>query len=233
MNRRAKAAILATGACALYGAYEVGGGGWWSFVLMVAVAGCACYVVIGYRRAESEAASCDEAQQAFEQAEDRANQEYNRLRTERAERQSEAIEAVSGKRLEEKLEVALFIGRRPEETESAWIKRKNTVVQERARLWRDRDMRYGISLLELVEAQGGLCGDPGKDRHGHGCGCWLYAMPPGTVHVDHITPQAAGGSDAPSNLQALCQSCNLSKGSKTGRGRPKEGEEQPTLFLRR
>jgi 5-methylcytosine-specific restriction protein A len=33
-------------------------------------------------------------------------------------------------------------------------------------------------------------------------------------HVDHIMPVAAGGTDHPSNLQALCQSCNLAKAAR-------------------
>lgn len=31
------------------------------------------------------------------------------------------------------------------------------------------------------------------------------------AHIDHITPVDAGGSDRPSNLQALCADCNLEK----------------------
>lgn len=32
------------------------------------------------------------------------------------------------------------------------------------------------------------------------------------LHVDHITPRAAGGTDHPSNLTTLCEHHNLSKG---------------------
>jgi 5-methylcytosine-specific restriction enzyme A len=34
------------------------------------------------------------------------------------------------------------------------------------------------------------------------------------LHIDHIVPLSAGGSDDLSNLQVLCRDCNLSKGSK-------------------
>jgi 5-methylcytosine-specific restriction endonuclease McrA len=36
----------------------------------------------------------------------------------------------------------------------------------------------------------------------------------GKYHVDHIMPLFLGGSNYPENLQLLCQTCNLSKGSK-------------------
>lgn len=34
------------------------------------------------------------------------------------------------------------------------------------------------------------------------------------THVDHIIPKSVGGTDEPENLQAMCQSHNLKKGSK-------------------
>ena len=41
------------------------------------------------------------------------------------------------------------------------------------------------------------------------CGmiCWRKKE----AHVDHIIPKTAGGSDDPSNLQCLCQSCHARK----------------------
>jgi 5-methylcytosine-specific restriction endonuclease McrA len=33
------------------------------------------------------------------------------------------------------------------------------------------------------------------------------------THVDHRVPIVAGGSDHPANLEALCATCNLSKGA--------------------
>jgi 5-methylcytosine-specific restriction endonuclease McrA len=34
------------------------------------------------------------------------------------------------------------------------------------------------------------------------------------LHIDHVVPRAAGGSDEPSNLQVLCEPCNLKKGTR-------------------
>lgn len=33
------------------------------------------------------------------------------------------------------------------------------------------------------------------------------------LHCDHIRPHSKGGRDIPSNLQTLCQACNLAKGA--------------------
>jgi 5-methylcytosine-specific restriction enzyme A len=41
--------------------------------------------------------------------------------------------------------------------------------------------------------------------------CQVCGRP--AAHVDHITPVIAGGTDHPSNLQALCGVCNLAKGA--------------------
>jgi 5-methylcytosine-specific restriction endonuclease McrA len=43
------------------------------------------------------------------------------------------------------------------------------------------------------------------------CGIALHDK----YHVDHVQPLSRGGSNAPDNLLLTCQSCNLSKGSKT------------------
>ena len=49
----------------------------------------------------------------------------------------------------------------------------------------------------------------------------LVGMPP---VIDHITPQAAGGSDERENLAAACYRCNEFKGSKTHAPDPATGE---------
>lgn len=38
-------------------------------------------------------------------------------------------------------------------------------------------------------------------------------------HVDHITPKAQGGTDAPANLQALCKQCHQDKTTRDSGGR--------------
>ena len=37
-----------------------------------------------------------------------------------------------------------------------------------------------------------------------------------TLHIDHKTPVSKGGTNDPSNLQTLCEKCNLGKGTRIG-----------------
>ena len=51
-------------------------------------------------------------------------------------------------------------------------------------------------------------------QKGRCAGCNV-AMPMRNLTVDHIRPFSGGGSDKPSNLQLLCNSCNSTKGTGT------------------
>ena len=56
-------------------------------------------------------------------------------------------------------------------------------------------------VAHLVARQEGLCAL---------CGANLAAVSP--VHIDHIIPRRAGGTDEEDNLQAVCGTCNVEKG---------------------
>ena len=59
-----------------------------------------------------------------------------------------------------------------------------------------------------------MCADPYKDPSHKGCGCWLYALHPSAVHLDHVHPRSKGGSDDIENMQALCLFCNTRAGAR-------------------
>ena len=48
-----------------------------------------------------------------------------------------------------------------------------------------------------------------------------------TFHIEHITPQAAGGSDDPDNLALACPACNLAKSNRTVVPDPNTGDPVP------
>lgn len=68
-------------------------------------------------------------------------------------------------------------------------------------------------VLVLFKAQAGKCA---------GCACCIE----NGYHVDHVMPLALGGSNWPSNLQLLCQRCNMSKGAK----RPEDWRLSSSMF---
>lgn len=50
------------------------------------------------------------------------------------------------------------------------------------------------------------------ERDGHRCRLCDAESP---LHIDHVLPISRGGRSLPSNLQVLCEHCNLTKGAKT------------------
>jgi hypothetical protein len=44
------------------------------------------------------------------------------------------------------------------------------------------------------------------------------------LHIDHITPESAGGKSDPQNLWLACSECNLHKGAQTHSLDPESGE---------
>ncbi|WP_439625129.1 HNH endonuclease [Gemmata sp.] len=48
-----------------------------------------------------------------------------------------------------------------------------------------------------------------------------------TFHTEHISPQSAGGSDAPENLALACPGCNLAKSNRVAATDPEAGGTVP------
>ena len=181
-----------------------------------------------YKRIRKQA----DREAAFHEAAVELHEEWLQEKLERHEvlnistQQREVMAAFVGRSLEDRISAAVWVGH------AKGVSGKEDAVELRLRLWRERSedvrARYGVSLLDLVDGQRGLCGDPDKQKalriEDFGCGCWLLAVPPGAIHVDHIVPRVEGGTDTPGNLQALCHSCNLVKGRKLAKDTAREDD---------
>lgn len=58
------------------------------------------------------------------------------------------------------------------------------------------------------------------ERDGWMCGICGFKIGPDELHIDHIHPVHAGGTNDPENLQATHGPCNLRKGGQVGWQRP-------------
>ena len=102
---------------------------------------------------------------------------------------------------------AKWKGQNPEKVRAwlrGWRRRNRNEVNRKAR---ERYQRVGGKvprrlLPELIEAQAGLCGI---------CGEVLPSRITAEIHVDHIIPVSAGGSNERENLQAAHAVCNMRK----------------------
>lgn len=76
----------------------------------------------------------------------------------------------------------------------------------------------GINLhAEVVHRSGNRCEYCGLSQIGQEA----------TFHIDHIVPQAAGGSTTKDNLALACVSCSLRKGAKQTAADAESGERVP------
>jgi hypothetical protein len=71
------------------------------------------------------------------------------------------------------------------------------------------------------------------ERDGGACVRCGDRPPTVELHVDHIYPWSKGGSNDLSNLQLLCERCNLSKGAKVEDGMSLESFQEPVSALAR
>ena len=68
---------------------------------------------------------------------------------------------------------------------------------------------------------------------GFACSYCGQKAPDVTLEIDHITPRAAGGTDAPENLTAACTTCNAGKGTVKLGAREEAVSKETAVFLLR
>ena len=97
--------------------------------------------------------------------------------------------------------------------------KRNTAAKARYQ----SDEEYRRNVIAKVKARGRTPRKPGQIgallvRDGMICAeCGEFMVRPydgQVVHVDHVTPRVAGGTDAPDNLQLLHAECNLRKSAR-------------------
>ena len=101
-------------------------------------------------------------------------------------------------------------------------------VKESKRQWNQANPSRGVAYASRRRAQkaanGGSFTAPEwealKSKYDHCCLCCGRAEPEIKLYADHVVPIVAGGSSDISNIQPLCQSCNLSKHTKSTDYRP-------------
>ena len=119
----------------------------------------------------------------------------------------------------------IVVGEHGTHDDDAYLAARSALTEKRAKQWKDVK-RFDHKLLDVVENQGGICGDLSKDPSNKGCGCYLYGLPPTAVHLDHIVPRSKDGLNHLENLQALCSACNISAGAR----QKGQDEEDAQLF---
>lgn len=107
------------------------------------------------------------------------------------------ISSLNNQPLKNRVSEGIVVGKHSSQDDDAYWAARTGLIEKRVNQWKNaKRFKIGISLLGIVEQQGGICGDLSKDPSGKGCGCYLYSLPPTAVHLDHIVPQTKGGTDS-------------------------------------
>jgi len=104
---------------------------------------------------------------------------------------------------------------RKKQLQKAWREENRGRMRELVRRWKKanpdkvRADRRGRDRKSKARRRDALM----KVQKGR-CGYCREKLVAGKIHIDHVMPLALGGSNRRSNLQLLCEACNLSKGAK-------------------
>ena len=124
----------------------------------------------------------------------------NLLSQKRAQRQAKEHERSEAEleKIRQRMEKAEVLEQKRQEKEAGMTERQRYIAEQRKIL--TASMRYDVLCRDNYRCV--ICGASAKDG--------------AVLHVDHIIPLAKGGKSEMSNLQTLCDRCNLGKGTKAG-----------------